>query len=170
MWRSLFSCTTSPSRKKTRLRHVLHLGSLMERHPEAFYRRFAEKVPNADVIELCLRLADDELRHFRLIGNILSGWGSLPVTQADLEAMDANGKLRSMFLSPPSPSATKEEIIEYAVNEEKKMVAFYGSFEKEFIPIWKKMEIWDMMEEEKSHVKKLSDMLFCLKQSVAKAR
>jgi len=140
----------------------------MEQQAEAFYRLFAEQAHNADVRELCLRLADDEIRHFRLIENILSGWEPLPVTQSDLEAMDADGKLRNLFLSPPSPNAAKEEIIEYAMNEEEKMVAFYGSFEKEFVRMWKKMKLWDMMEEEKSHVKKLSDMLFCLQGSEAK--
>ena len=43
------------------------------------------------------------------------------------------------------------------------MVAFYLGFEKEFESEWKKMKLWDMIEEEKSHVKKLTDMLFCLR-------
>jgi len=146
-------------KKETRLRHVLYLGSLVEAHAVAFYRNLAQRAYDEDVRELYLRLAKDEEGHFRLIDNILTGWKSLPATKEDLETMDAEAKLRNLFSSPPSPDATAEEVTEYAMNAEKKMVNFYLDFDKEFDSEWKKIRLWDMIEEEKSHVKMLSRML-----------
>jgi rubrerythrin len=136
----------------------------MERQAEAFYRRFAEQVQNSDVRDLCRELADDENRHLRLIENMLSRWEPLPVTRGDLRAMDANGKLRRLFLSPPSSNASKGEIVEYARNEEVKMVAFYAGFEREFTSEWKITKLSRMVTEEQGHVKRLSDILSGLRE------
>ena len=163
MLKNLFS--SKSSKKETRLRHVLYVGAMVERKAEEFYRRLAQQAKNADGKEFYLRLADDEARHFRFIDNILSGWQSLPVSRNDLEAMDAGAKVRSLFSDPPHPEASLKEITDYAMDAEKKMVAFYLGFEKEFTDEWKKMKLWDMIEEEKSHVKKLADMLFLLRDS-----
>jgi rubrerythrin len=160
MQESVFS-GMSPQ-KGTRLRHVLYLGSLVEAEAEAFYRHLAQQAYNEDVRELCLRLAKDEAEHFRFIDNILTGWKPLPTTKETLEEMDAEAKLRNMFSSQPSADATAEEVMEYAMNAEKKMVNFYLDYEKEFVSEWKKIRLWDMIEEEKSHVKMLSRMLSSL--------
>ena len=156
--KNLFSKKFLSSRKGIRLRHVFHLGSIMERQAEAFYRRFATQIQNNDVRELCLQLADEEVQHFNMINNQLSRWKSLPMNKSDLEVMDANGKLRGMFLSPPSVDSTDEGIIEYAIAQEKKMVAFYESFEKEFTDKWKSFKLNSMVAEEKTHIIKLTDM------------
>jgi rubrerythrin len=149
-------------KKETRLRHVLYLGSLVEAHAEGFYRHLAQQAYDEDVRELYLRLAKDEAEHFSFIDNILTGWKPLPATKEILETMDAEAKLRNLFSSPPSPDATVEEVTEYAMNAEKKMVNFYLDYEKEFVSEWKKIRLWDMIEEEKRHVKLLSRMLTSL--------
>ena len=157
--RTLFSKKFIFSRKGIRLRHVFYIGTLMERQAEAFYRRFAEKSQDDDMRELYRELAEEEVRHFKLINGQLARWKSLPIDKKDLEAMDADGKLRQMFLSPPNTNATKKEIIEYAMNQEAKMVAFYESFEKEFSDFWKSAKLQALVAEEKTHIRKLSNML-----------
>jgi len=102
MLRSLFSRIFPSSRREARLRHLLHLGSVMERQAEAFYRRFAVQAQDAEVSELCQELADEETNHFKLIRDILSNWKLLPIKSSDLEALDADGRLRSMFSAPLS--------------------------------------------------------------------
>ena len=146
------------SRKGIRLRHVFHLGSLMEQQAGAFYRRFAKKTQDDNVKELCLQLADEEVQHLHLIDHQLSRWKSLPMSKSDFEAMDADGKLRKMFLSPPSSNSTNKEVIEYAIDQETKMVAFYESFEKEFTDWWKSTKLKAMVLEEKTHIMRLTDM------------
>jgi rubrerythrin len=83
----------------------------------------------------------------------------LPVKKDNLKAMDADGRLRKLFLSAPNPEGTKTDFIEYAINEEKKMVYFYKNFEKEFAHEWRKTKLWMMIEEEVEHVKRLESML-----------
>ncbi len=167
MLKSLFSSMSS--KKEIRLRHVLYLGTLVERQAEAYYRHLAQQAYSEDVKELYIRLAEEEANHFSFINNILSGWIPLPAEKGDLEAMDAGSRLSNLFSSHPSPDATAEEVTEYAMNAEKKMVTFYLGFEKEFTSEWKKMKLWDMIEEEKDHVVKLSDMLSSLRERKANA-
>ena len=90
MLRFLFSLIFPSSRKETRLRHLLHLGSVMEGQAEVFYRRFAEQAQDAEVSELYETLADEETNHFKLIQDILSNWKPLPIKSSDLEALDAD--------------------------------------------------------------------------------
>lgn len=146
-------------RKKIRLRHILHLGSLMEKQAEQFYRQFAHQAKDMDVQELCLELAHQERKHLGLIQDILSKWKPLPINKRDLKAMDADGRLRRLFLSPPDPDGTMKDFIEYAMNEEKKMVYFYKNFEKEFANEWRKKKLWRMVEEEVEHVRRLESIL-----------
>jgi rubrerythrin len=131
----------------------------MEQQAETFYRSLAEQAQNTDVRELCLELANEETQHFSLIDDILSRWESLPMSEEDLETMDSAGRLRKVFLSPPASDATSKQIIEYAMNEEMRMVDFYRSFEKEFSHTWKEAKVWEMVAEEMGHVSKLRDML-----------
>jgi len=156
--RSLFSKKFLSSRKGIRLRHVFYIGSLMEQQAEAFYKRFAKQVQGNDVRKLCLQLANEEVQHFKLIDYQLSRWKSLPISKGDLEAMDAYGKLRKMFLSPPDLDSPTTEILEYAIDQETKMVVFYESFEEEFTDWWKSTKLKAMVAEEKTHIMKLTDM------------
>ena len=158
MLRLMFSRISSPFRRKVRLRHVLHLVSLMERQAEAFYRSFAREARDADVRELCIKLADEENRHFRMIEAVLSKWPPKPPNRKDLEAIDVDGKLRTLFLSPPSSDVTKTEIIEYAMNMERKMVEFYRSFADKFTSEWKIKKLQLMEVEKIQHFMKLKNM------------
>lgn len=155
----MFSRISSPFLRKVSLRHVLHLGSLMERQAEAFYRSFAREARDADVRELCIKLADEETRHFRMIEAVLSKWTSKPPNRKDLEAIDVDGKLRTLSLSPPSSDVTKTEIIEYAMNMERKMVEFYRSFADKFTSEWKIKKLQLMEAEKIQHFMKLKNML-----------
>jgi rubrerythrin len=155
----LFSTKFIFSRRGIRLRHVFYLGTLIELQAESYYRRFAEKMQDDDVRDLYTQLADEEIRHFKMIDGQLARWKSLPISQKDLNAMDADGKLRQMFLTPPDMNATKKEIIDYAINQEEKMVTFYQFFEKEFNDYWKSSKLQALVAEEKTHIRKLSDML-----------
>jgi len=102
----------------------------MEKQAEAFYRQFAQQTQDVDVRELCLEVANEEKTHFGFIQNILSKWKPLPVNKDNLKAMDADGRLRKLFLSVPNPEGMKRDFIEYAINEEKKWCTFTGTSKK----------------------------------------
>lgn len=175
LFRSLFSFKKP---KEIHLRHVLALGKIMEQNAERFYNDFAEQTQNTDVREICIELAKEETRHLKLIENITGKWKDLPISDKDLVNMDAEGKLKKIFSSPPSPSTTAREVVSYALEQERKMVEFYEGFEEEIIKrneerkssgsynpeqevllMWKSEKLDYMVEEERSHIAKLSEML-----------
>lgn len=148
-----------PVIKKTRLRHVLYLGSLLERQAEAFYRDCKDQARDPRVKALCHKLMEEEQKHYRLIDGLLKQWRSLSVDPADWKAMGANSKLQQLFAFRPESDTTEKEMLRYAIDEEKKMVAFYEDFEADFTDRWKLAKLRGMLEEERSHVTRLSDML-----------
>jgi rubrerythrin len=157
--KTFFSKKNIFSHRGIRLRHIFYIGTILERQAEAFYRRFAEQSQDNEMRDLYIQLAEEEVRHFKLLDGQLSRWRSLPIDNLDIETVDADGILRQIFLSQPNKNATKKEIIDYAIKQEMKMVAFYKSFEKDFKDFWKETKIQALVAEEKMHIKKLSDMM-----------
>ena len=100
-------------RKKTRLRHIFHLGSKMEQQAQTFYEQFAGQTRNDAVKELCLKLADEENKHMELMEGKLSRWKSLPLSHKILVTLDADNKLGNLFLTPPHHNAAVEEFFKY---------------------------------------------------------
>lgn len=131
----------------------------MEKQAEAFYRQFAKKVHNDVIKNLCLKLAEEENDHLKLIEDKLSRWRSLPLSQKILLALDGDAKLRKLFLSPPNQNATTEEFIEYAIDQEQNMATFYLRFEDEFTNTWKLKKLREMIEEEREHVRVWTEIL-----------
>jgi rubrerythrin len=146
-------------KKKIRLRHVFRLGFLMGKQAEAFYRRFERKVNDADLKKLCLGLADDHAEHLKFIKKKLSSWETLPPRKGHIEAMDHDGQLRDAFKSPPSPKASKKEIVEYAISQEKKIVDFYNTSKTKLPVHWKYRILSEMVAQKREHVQKLLAML-----------
>ena len=159
MLKLLFAWIFSLFRRKMRLRHVLHVGCAMERQAAAFYRRLAREARDAEVRELCLQLADEEIRHFRMVEAVLFKWKPQPPKRSDLEAMDADSRLQSLFFFAPSPDVTKTEIIEYAMNLENKMVEFYRSYADKFTSEWKIKKLQLLEAEKIEHFIRLQNML-----------
>lgn len=159
MPRSWFARFFSRSDSEVRLRHVLHLGALIEKQAASFYHQFAKNANNSEVKELCLALADQEAQHFKFIQERLSRWKSLPINADNLEAMDADGWFHRLFLSPPESDTSTRAMVTYAIEEERNMVDFYRNFDKEIYNEWKRMKLWEMVEEEVKHVAILEDFL-----------
>lgn len=150
---------TISSRKKARIRHVLHLGKKMEKQAESFYRKLAKQTRSDVVKKLCLKLADEERDHLKLIEDKLSRWRPLPISQKILSILDTDASFRELFLNPPNKNASTDEFVEYAMDQEKKMVLFYSRFEGQFTHTWKIHRLDEMIEEEKEHVAVWTEIL-----------
>ena len=144
---------------RPRLRHVLQLGYIMEQQAIRFYEHFAEQTGNDTVKKLCAEILDEENRHLQLIEDKLSRWKSLPASQKDLTVLDADAKLRNLFLSPPGHNAPAEEFAAYAMDQEQNMVTFYENYKSEFTHTWKRNRLKKMIDEEKEHVERWSEIL-----------
>jgi len=144
-----------PIQKRARLRHILKLGALSEKRGEKFYRRCSRKSLDPAVRELCQRLAEDEADHYRVIDDQLSRWNPVRVSKRKLRELDTQGLLTSLFTSPPEPTAKTEEIIEYSIDVENKMIAFYEEYASHFLEIWKVEKLQRLVEDERGHIRDL---------------
>jgi rubrerythrin len=164
--------------KGLRLRHVLTAGVMMEEKAEEFYRAHAGRMEGVEARALCLTLADEEVRHQRYVRGILSRWQRVSVSPADLRALGAELKIFRMFVPPPPAGASPREILAFAIAAEHGMVRFYSGFKDElrlFLAreraggrgdpaeearaLWKGVKLGELIEEERSHVRRLEEML-----------
>ncbi len=142
-------------KRNLHLRHLLQVGILMEDRGRNFYLILADKVMRPDVKKLCNKLADDELRHKKLIEDTLSEWLSLPIYKETQAGLEQEMNARRLFLNPPSFESTEDEMVRYAIEQEIKSVDFYMSFETAFPEAWKRMHVQNLVMEEKSHANEL---------------
>jgi rubrerythrin len=137
------------------LRHLLQIGILIEDEGRDFYTRLAEKATNVDVKNLCHKLAQDEVRHKNFIENILYRWLPLPIDKQSLALFRQELKDKGIFLNPPPLDSTEEDMLKYAIEQEKKTIDFYLTFEKVFPQAWKRIYVEKLVMEEKAHVNQL---------------
>ena len=154
MLRSFFLKNFLPARNNLRLRLVHYLGGKMEQQAQTFYRDFAEQTNREAIKKLCYEIADEESAHRILIENKLSRWKSFPVIQMELDVLDTDKKLRNLFLFPPDQNAAIEKFMEYAIDQENRLAAFYADFEADFAHPWKLNSLIELIEAERQHARK----------------
>lgn len=145
-------------KKNIHLRHLLRMGIQIEQQGEDFYDKLAEKAENLNVKHLCRKLAIDEARHRLFIEKTLYRWLPIPIDMRSLALFERELKKRGIFSDTPPPDASVEDLIRHAIEEEKKTMDFYLSFENSFPEAWKRMRIEKLAEEEKEHINKLINL------------
>jgi rubrerythrin len=145
-------------KKNIHLRHLLRVGILLEQRGEDFYDKLTEKATNLNVRSLCRKLAIDEVRHKHFIEKILYRWLPIPIDIHSLALFERELKKKGIFLDSPSPDASVEDLIKYAIEQEKKMADFFLSFENAFPEAWKRMDIEKLVSEERGHINKLMNL------------
>jgi len=137
------------------LRHLLRIAISIEEQGENFYDNLAEKTINPDVRHLCRKLAVDEVRHRQYFEKTLNRWLPIPSDMHSIDLLKQKLKKKGIFLDPLPPDVSEEDMIKYAIEQEKKTAEFYLSFENGFPDAWKRMHVERLVEEERSHAKKL---------------
>lgn len=141
------------------LRHVLQIGIFIEENGNKFYKEMSQWANSEDTKKLYDKLADDELKHKEKFEHILYQWLPLPIDKMTLDTIKEELKQRGLFEEPPSPQATEEEVIKYAIRQEEKTIDFYRSFEKSYPEAWKRLKIQGLIKEEIDHADKLGVMI-----------
>ena len=139
------------------MRHLFQAAIVAEEKGKAFYERLAEKVVQPEVRELCRKLAAEEAGHKKFIAGILSQWPPLPPARESLKQVSVEMEGSGILKDPPAANCTEEEMVRYAVQQERKMAAFYLFFEDTFPELWKKMHIHDLVVAERSHERALTN-------------
>lgn len=157
-----------------RLRHILIIGHRMELRAETFYRSFALRTKNTEAENVCRFLADDEERHAARIDALLDRWNDAPLSKSDEKAFASNNAYKKIFASNLPPQASWQDILHYALEQEKEMVAFYslcdeqvmGEYDArhynekmEVYNLWKSEKLAGMIAEEEKHVRVITELL-----------
>ena len=75
-----------------------------------------------------------------------------------LDVLDTDKKLRNLFLFPPDQNAAIEKFMEYAIDQENRLAAFYADFEADFAHPWKLNSLIELIEAEREHARKWLEM------------
>lgn len=146
-------------KKDIRLRHLLHIGILVEERGKDFYEGLAQRAADSKVKELCRRLTREEIEHRQLIAKMLYRWLPVSIDRKTLDFFEKELEASGIFKDPPPADSTIEALLAYALDQERKMVDFYASFESAFPAEWKRMHVKRLADEEIKHVRDLMDYL-----------
>ena len=143
-------------KKKTmHLSRLLQVSILMEERGTDFYKVLARKVTNPDVKRLCRKLASEEIRHKEFIERNLFRWLPLTMDRETLALFEKELTISGIFLNPPPPDTTEQNLVKYAIGQEEMMANFYLSFEKAFPERQRRMNIQFLAMEERAHANDL---------------
>ena len=141
--------------KHIHLRHLLQVAVLAEERSKEFYDKFAKKVTDSKVKDLCYFLAQEELRHKEFIEKMLYAWLPLPPNREVIAAIEREMGRWDILTTPPDIYVTEEVMARYAIAQEMKMADFYLSFEGLFPEAWRRMNIQILVMAERSHANRL---------------
>lgn len=140
-----------------RLRDLYRLAVLMEEEGMALYLKLTEQAVNPETRRLCAKLADEEAEHKQLFQDKLHRWRSLSPNRLTWPAFLERVKHEGLYGAPPDGKAAEEEMAAYAILQEKKTVEFYRMFENSFPDAWRREKLKDLVEQERSHERKLRE-------------
>ena len=140
------------------LRHVLQMAVRVEEKGLQFYKMYSEVTRDFRVKELVTRIISEEAKHKQLLLSMLAQWKPLAENGDIFERFDTEMKVRRIFFSMPNKYASEDEIIAYAIEQEKKLVDFYKGFEHAFPQGWKRLNIQALVVMERTHVNDLKNI------------
>lgn len=142
--------------KGLHLRQLLEAAIDLEEEGKEFYQSLSLKFNDTNVKNLCLRLAQEENKHKEVIEKMLNRWLPLNSKENSKEEFRKVSKKIGLFVDKPKPCSSQNVMLNYAIEQERKSIELYKSFEKFFPQEWKQQYIEKLVLEEETH---LNDLL-----------
>jgi rubrerythrin len=147
---------------------IVDLAMQLEQSGEIFYRTVAKKARSSDIRALFEHLADEEVKHYRVFSKLGQAVQDHPL-MTDEEWQDyaqyLSTTVQSAFFEGPDKALAAAE----AVSDEAEAVRMAMGFEKEtllffydlrdMVPAADQTFITKVVEQEKSHIRRLAEML-----------
>ena len=146
-------------RRKIHMRHLFQIAILIEEQGIEFYTKLAKQSSDVNVKELCSKLASDEVEHKKLFKDALSRWLPPPADNQSLASLIQELKNAGLFSDEPPLDTSERDMIEYAIEQEKKTADFLLSFKKAFKDEWKRVKIYQLVMTERKHASDLISLL-----------
>jgi len=130
----------------------------MEKDGEAYYREIAKKTGDKGVSTIMNILADEEVRHYKILQDMKTGTPDLPETKVLSEVKNIFAGMRENN-EQPSPDASQVEMYTKAQELEKKSQEFYEEKSGEVeLPAQKEL-LLRIADEEKRHFVLLENII-----------
>lgn len=141
------------------LRGVLAVARQLEEGGETFYKSAAERILDPKAKELCNKIAGEERDHADAIAAILEKWIPKPLDPDFENWVIKELAVQNIFDYSFPEGATDTDILQYAIEQEKKIGVFYASFKEMFPDEWKKEYVQLLVNGEIQHETELSKQL-----------
>ena len=139
------------------LQNILLAGVLFEEEGVKFYNMLAKTSTDEKSRELCMQLAKKEVEHKIKLEKWLTKWLPVPIESDILSTLYENVERKGIFMDIPPSDSSEEDMVKYALIQEKKMEEYYRSFKGSFPDAWDKLQIELLANEERLHAKTLLD-------------
>lgn len=127
--------------QKISIRSTLSLIEKIEMRSASFYRMAARKAPDPRTSGICILLARDARKRARKVAFSLLAWKSQPEMENLTEAVENAFSAQHLFSLDIPPSSTPKEILQIALDHEKKKFSLFSKLEEVFQEEWKKMQL-----------------------------
>jgi rubrerythrin len=147
---------------------MFEMAMQVERSGEAFYRAAADKVDSHGVRDLFEDLALQEVKHYEFFRSLFHSIRERPLLTTD-QWDEYRGYLgatvQSAFFEGPDKALAlaetvndHEEAVRMAMEFEKETLLFFYDL-REIVPASGRKAVYEIVEEEKSHIRRLAGML-----------
>ncbi len=145
--------------REMRLRHLFRFAQEVEDAGAEFYRNMAALSAEDGVRKVCEKLANDEQDHKKTLRTMISRWAPLPDDERIMERLRDKMKGKGIFSGVSAPLQWSQDVLYYAIDQEKRLLTFYLGFEKAFPDAWKKAKIKEIANMERTHIDLLKNIL-----------
>ena len=156
---SRFSKKAPCFKQKFSLRGFLNVAVGLEERSALFYESSALLIEDPAAREACLIVALDERNHIKVINLVLDMWLLRPPDRYFEELVASETARQGMYAQVFPAGALARDVIEYAIDQETKMSAFYFACKDVFPEEWKKGYVQLLVEAEEAHIAKMVQAL-----------
>lgn len=137
------------------LRSTLSLIEKIERRSAEFYRKAAESSPSTRASGLCLLLANDANKRAKRVAFTLFGWKNRRDSEELTAAVENAFSSQKLFSLDVLPSSTPKEVLQIALEHEKKKLSLFTKLEGAFHEEWKVMQLEAILAKLSKEIRKL---------------
>jgi rubrerythrin len=141
------------------LRDLMSVSLSMEERAVAFFEEASNRLTDERAKELCKTLAREEQEEIDELRSILEQWPKKSPERDFIMALEEKITAQGLYVKPLFTVATREEVLEYAIDMKKLTQDFYSSFKDYFPRYWKREKVRELVEHHKEREEQLKDVL-----------
>lgn len=140
---------------KVSLRSTLSLIEKIERRSCEFYRKAAKQLPSARASGLCFLLGQDAEKRAKQVAFSMTGWRNRGGGEELSAAVENAFSSQQLFALDFSPASSPKEVLQIALEHERKKFSIFSKLERAFHEEWKQMHMGAILAKLAKAIRKL---------------